>query len=90
MYGHLVHFTYVWSFGTFYGHNLVYFTVIWHMYFRVFWYIFPRCGMLCQEKSRTPSHIGKAMKLWRMVTPSKLHNAAARPIGIANLRRKKS
>jgi hypothetical protein len=46
--------------GIFYVH-LVHFTAIWYMYFvaiwyilKLFWYIFPRFGMLHQEKSGNP------------------------------------
>jgi hypothetical protein len=44
--------------GIFYGH-LVYFTaignILWHLvYFVVIWYIFPRFGILDQEKSGNP------------------------------------
>jgi hypothetical protein len=44
--------------GSFYGH-LEYFTVIWHILWPfgnvvVIWYIFPRLGILCQEKSGNP------------------------------------
>jgi hypothetical protein len=38
-------------FGIFYG-NLVYFTAIVNVV--VIWYIFPRFGILCQEKSGNP------------------------------------
>jgi hypothetical protein len=45
--------------GIFYG-NLQYFTVIWCILwpfgnFVVIWYIFPRFGILCQEKSGNPA-----------------------------------
>jgi hypothetical protein len=44
--------------GIFYGH-LEYFTVIWYVLWVfgnvvVIWYIFPRFGILCQEKSGNP------------------------------------
>jgi hypothetical protein len=44
--------------GIFYGH-LEYFTVIWYILWPfgnvvVIWYIFPRFGLLCQEKSGNP------------------------------------
>jgi hypothetical protein len=39
--------------GTFYGH-LVYFTYGHLVYFMVIWYIFPRFGLLSQEKSGNP------------------------------------
>jgi hypothetical protein len=47
------------SFGVFYGH-VVYFMAIWYILWPfgnavVIWYIFPRFGMLCQEKSGNPS-----------------------------------
>jgi hypothetical protein len=49
----------LWSFGIFYGH-LEYFMVIWYMLWPfgnvvVIWYIFPRFGKLCQEKSGNPA-----------------------------------
>jgi hypothetical protein len=48
----------IWSilrpFGLFYGH-LIYFVAIWNIYVHmVIWYIFPRFGMLHQEKSGDP------------------------------------
>jgi hypothetical protein len=44
--------------GIFYGH-LEYFTAIWYIVWSfgnvvVIWYIFPRFGILCQEKSGNP------------------------------------
>jgi hypothetical protein len=44
--------------GIFYGH-LEYFTVIWYILWPfcnavLIWYIFPRFGLLCQEKSGNP------------------------------------
>jgi hypothetical protein len=47
-----------WNAGIFYGH-LEYFTVIWCILWQfvnvlVIWYIFPRFGILCQEKSGKP------------------------------------
>jgi hypothetical protein len=44
--------------GIFYGH-LVYFTVFWYILWQfgnalVIWEIFPRFGILCQEKSGNP------------------------------------
>jgi hypothetical protein len=46
--------------GIFYGH-LEYFTVIWYILWTfgnvvVTWYIFPRFGILCQEKSGNPGN----------------------------------
>jgi hypothetical protein len=56
-YGHLEYFTVIlyilWPFGIFCGH-LVHFVVIWYI-LRSFWYIFPRFGMLYQEKSGNPA-----------------------------------
>jgi hypothetical protein len=58
----LVYFMVIWnllrSFGIFYGH-LESFTVIWYILWLfgnvvVIWYIFPRFGILCQEKSGNP------------------------------------
>jgi hypothetical protein len=52
----------------FYDH-LEYFTVIWHILFPfgnvvVIWYIYPRFGKLCQEKSGNPgSGAGETTKL---------------------------
>jgi hypothetical protein len=48
----------IWSFGKYYGH-LVYFTAIWYISrpfsnFVAIRYIFPRFGILCQEKSGNP------------------------------------
>jgi hypothetical protein len=45
---------------TFYGY-LEYFTVIWYILWSfinavVIWYIFPRFGLLCQEKSGNPAY----------------------------------
>jgi hypothetical protein len=45
--------------GTFYGH-LEYFTAIWYILWPlgnvvVIWNIFPRFGILCQEKSGNPA-----------------------------------
>jgi hypothetical protein len=40
-------------FGLFYGY-LVYFVAIWYMHFMAIWCIFPRFGMLYQEKSDNP------------------------------------
>jgi hypothetical protein len=45
--------------GIFYGY-LEYFTVIWYILWpfvnvAVIWYIFPRFGILCQEKSGNPA-----------------------------------
>jgi hypothetical protein len=44
--------------GIFYG-QMEYFTVFWYMLWPlgnvvVIWYIFPRFGLLCQEKSGNP------------------------------------
>jgi hypothetical protein len=54
---HLVHFSAIsyilCPFGIFCGH-LVHFVVIWYI-LRSFWYIFPRFGMLYQEKSGNPA-----------------------------------
>jgi hypothetical protein len=41
------------DFGILYGH-LAYFAAIWYTYVIVIWYIFPRFGMLYQEKSGNP------------------------------------
>jgi hypothetical protein len=43
----------LWPFGLFYCH-LVYIVSIWYMYLMVIWYIFPRFGMLYQDKSGNP------------------------------------
>jgi hypothetical protein len=48
--------------GIFYGH-LEYLTAIWYMQwafgnFVSIWYIFPRFGILCQEKSGSPGREG--------------------------------
>jgi hypothetical protein len=40
----------LWSFGIFYGHFGIFYG---HLYL-VIWYIFPRFGILCQEKSGSP------------------------------------
>jgi hypothetical protein len=46
----------LWAFVLFYGH--VMYVVYGHLvYFVVIWYIFPRFGMLCQEKSGNPGVI---------------------------------
>jgi hypothetical protein len=63
VYGYLVYFMAIWCilwlFGVFYGY-LVYFMAIWcilwlfgmfYGHFMVIWYIFPRFGILCPEKS---------------------------------------
>jgi hypothetical protein len=49
--------------GIFYGH-LEYFTVVWYILWPfgnvvVIWYIFPRLGILCQEKSGNPGRMFK-------------------------------
>jgi hypothetical protein len=44
--------------GIFYDH-LEYFTVVWHIlwpFVNVIWYIFPRFGILCQEKCGNPDY----------------------------------
>jgi hypothetical protein len=49
-YGYLIYFSHLRTFGTFFG-QLVYCMVI--------WYIFPRFGILCREKSGNPgAHCG--------------------------------
>jgi hypothetical protein len=54
--GYLVHFMVIWYIlwlcGTFYGY-LVHFMVIWYTFWFI-WCIFPRFGMLSQEKSGNP------------------------------------
>jgi hypothetical protein len=40
------------------------FTAIWHMYFVVIWYIFPRFGTLYQEKSGNPACKGFDAFFW--------------------------
>jgi hypothetical protein len=56
MYAHLEYIMAIWyilwSFGVFYGH-LVYFMVICILW--KFWYIFPRFGKMCPEKSGNPA-----------------------------------
>jgi hypothetical protein len=55
---------YVWPFGLFYDH-LVYFVAILDILHMVIWYIFPRFGMLCKEKSGNPG-AKEQMRLFRL------------------------
>jgi hypothetical protein len=61
-YGHLEYFTVIWnilrSFGIFYGH-LVYIWPFGNVV--VIWYIIPRFGLLCQEKSGNPEEISNLL-----------------------------
>jgi hypothetical protein len=64
--------------GLFYGH-LEYFTVIWDISWPfdngvVIWYIFPRFGILCQEKSGNPDSdmCGRSRQTQNDMTKEKL------------------
>jgi hypothetical protein len=52
----------LWSFGMFYGHLLSFMAICYVLWpfgnLKAIWYIFPRFGKLCQEKSGNPAHKG--------------------------------
>jgi hypothetical protein len=59
--------------GTFYG-RLEYFTTIWYILWplgnlEVIWYIHPRFGLLCQEKSGNPAS-DSALQTYHFVFPA--------------------